>query len=60
MTQTPLKTPQRQPRAKMQGIPVRSNLRAGIILQIDIPSITAVQQEAVAPATAAAAPAATV
>ena len=46
MTQRPSNSaPNQQPR-KSQGLPVRSRLRAGIVLQIDIPAITAVQQEA--------------
>ena len=35
---------QTQTRTQRQGMPVRSNLRAGVVLQIEIPSVTAVQQ----------------
>ena len=49
---TPETQPQQQP-IHRQGLPVRSNLRAGVVLQIDIPSITTVQQEAQTPVEAA-------
>lgn len=35
---------------QLPGIAVRSHLRAGTVLQLDIPAITAVQQEAQTPA----------
>lgn len=52
-----LTQPQPQPQPQpihRQGLPVRSNLRAGVVLQIEIPSITTVQQEAQTPVDAAA------
>ena len=49
MTQTAPKIMPQQTHSKPQGIPVRSHLRAGIVLQVDIPAITAVQQAAQTP-----------
>lgn len=59
MTQTllnsELKTPKQQLRMKMQGLPVRSSLRAGIVLQIDVPGVTVTPVTAEPPTPAAAA-----
>lgn len=49
MTQTAPKIMPQQTYSKLQGIPVRSHLRAGIVLQVDIPAVTAVQQAAQTP-----------
>ncbi len=49
MTQRPSNSAPNQEPRKTQGLPVRSHLRAGIVLQVDIPAVTAVQQEAQTP-----------
>ena len=52
MTQRPANALPRQDHRQPQGIPVRSHLRAGIVLQADIPSVAAIQQESQTPVAA--------
>jgi len=53
MIQLPPNALPNQERRKPQGLPVRSNLRAGVVLQVDIPSVVTIQQEAQTPAVVA-------
>ena len=43
---------QEQPGPQKRGLPIRSNLRAGIVVQVDIPSISTIQQVAETPVAA--------
>ena len=52
MPQRPSNAAPGQERRQPQGLPVRSHLRAGIVLQADIPSVAAIQQESQTPVAA--------
>lgn len=52
MTATPANPLSSQECRQLQGIAVRSHLRAGIVLQVDAPALTTLQQAAQTTATA--------